>query len=102
MTDEPLLELMFAIILPAVGTAILFNIGASSGGTDIIAMILKKYTSLNSGMALMVVDVASVAASYFVFGPETGLFSTVGLAAKSLLIDDVTQPPPEAPPGIPP
>lgn len=91
MTDEPLLELMFAIILPAVGTAILFNIGASSGGTDIIAMILKKYTSLNSGMALMVVDVASVAASYFVFGPETGLFSTVGLAAKSLLIDDVTQ-----------
>lgn len=41
LTSEPLLELMFAIFLPAIGTAILFNIGASSGGTDIIAMIMK-------------------------------------------------------------
>ena len=91
LTDEPLLELMFAIFLPAVGTAILFNLGASSGGTDIIAMILKKHTSLNIGTVLMLVDVAAVASSFFVFGPETGLFSTIGLAAKSLVIDDVIQ-----------
>ena len=91
LTTQPLLELMFAIILPAVGTAILFNIGASSGGTDIIAMILKKYTSLNIGTVLMLVDLAVVAASFFIFGAETGLFSTIGLAAKSLVIDDVIQ-----------
>ena len=40
-TDQPLLELLFAMMLPAVGSAILFNVGASSGGTDIVAMILK-------------------------------------------------------------
>ncbi len=91
LTTEPLLELMFAIALPAVGTAILFNIGASSGGTDIIAMILKKHTSFDIGTALMLVDVASVIASFFVFGPETGLLSTIGLAAKSLVIDDVIE-----------
>ena len=45
LTDQPMLELVFAIMLPAIGSAILFNIGASSGGTDVIAMILKKYTS---------------------------------------------------------
>ena len=82
---------MFAIFLPAVGTAILFNIGASSGGTDIIAMILKKYSSMNIGTVLMLVDIASVIASYFIFGVETGLFSTIGLAAKSLVIDDVIE-----------
>lgn len=91
LTTEPLLELMFAIFLPAISSAILFNIGASSGGTDIIAMILKKHTSLNIGTVLMLVDIASVAASFFVFGPETGLFSTIGLAAKSLVIDDVIE-----------
>lgn len=91
LTDQPLLELAFAIALPAVGSAILFNIGASSGGTDIIAMILKKYTSLNIGTVLMLVDVAAVASSFFIFGPETGLFSTIGLAAKSLVIDDVIE-----------
>lgn len=91
LTEQPMLELCFAIALPALGSAILFNIGASSGGTDIIAMILKKHTSLNIGTVLMLVDVASVAASFFVFGPETGLFSTIGLAAKSLVIDDVIE-----------
>ena len=45
LTAEPVLELIFAIFLPALSAAILFNIGASGGGTDIIAMILKKYTS---------------------------------------------------------
>lgn len=91
LTNEPLLELMFAIFLPAAGTAILFHLGASSGGTDIIAMILKKHTSLNIGTVLMLVDIAAVAASFFIFGPETGLFSTIGLAAKSLVIDDVIE-----------
>ena len=42
LTDQLMLELLFAVILPAIGSAILFNIGASSGGTDIAAMILKK------------------------------------------------------------
>ena len=91
LTDEPILELMFAVFLPAVGTAILFNIGASSGGTDILAMILKKHTSLNIGTVLMLVDIAAVASSFFIFGPETGLFPTIGLAAKSLVIDDVIE-----------
>ena len=49
MTSQPLVELMFAVGLPAVGSAILFNLDASSGGTDIIAMILRKYTSMNIG-----------------------------------------------------
>ena len=39
-TDDTFLELCYAVILPAAGSAIIFNIGASSGGTDIIAMIL--------------------------------------------------------------
>lgn len=46
LTDQPMLELCFAIALPALGSAILFNIGSSSGGTDIIAMILKNIPAL--------------------------------------------------------
>ena len=91
LTSQPLLELMFAIFLPAVGTAILFNIGASSGGTDIIAMILKAHSSMNIGTALLVVDITSVVMSFFVFGPTTGLYSSLGLMAKSLVIDGVIE-----------
>lgn len=91
ITDQPLLELIFAIFLPGVGSAVLFNIGASSGGTDIIAMVLKKYTSFNIGTVLFFVDVLAVVLAFFVFGPTTGLFSSLGLMAKSLVIDDVIE-----------
>ena len=86
-----MLELIFAIFLPAVGSAVLFNIGASSGGTDIIAMILKAHSSMNIGTALLVVDITSVVMSFFVFGPTTGLYSSLGLMAKSLVIDGVIE-----------
>ena len=56
LTSQPVLELIYAIVLPAASSAILFNVGASGGGTDIIAMILKKYTKLNIGGALFLVD----------------------------------------------
>ncbi len=91
ISDQPMLELIFAIILPSVGAAILFNIGASGGGTDIVAMILKKYTSINIGTALFIVDLAIVICACFVFDVTTGLFSFVGLIAKSLVIDEVIE-----------
>ncbi|MDD4112946.1 MAG: YitT family protein, partial [Herbinix sp.] len=56
LTSEPMLELSFAVILPAVGSAILFNIGSSTGGTDVIAMLLKKYTNIDIGLALLLTD----------------------------------------------
>jgi uncharacterized membrane-anchored protein YitT (DUF2179 family) len=91
LTTEPLLELIFAILLPGVGSAVLFYVGASSGGTDVIAMILKRYTSYNIGTVLLLVDVTGVIMAYFVFGPQTGLFSSLGLMAKSLVIDDIIE-----------
>lgn len=91
LTNEPVLELIYAIVLPAFSSAILFNIGASGGGTDIIAMILKKYTTLNIGAALFLVDLGIVLASCLVFDAQTGLFSLCGLLAKSLVVDNVIE-----------
>lgn len=90
MTTQPLVELIFAVGLPAVGSAILFNLDASSGGTDIVAMILKKYTSLNIGVALLCSDIVITLAACPAFGMETGLFSILGLLFKALFVDLVT------------
>lgn len=88
LTNEPMLELCFAIALPALGSAILFNIGSSSGGTDIIAMILKKYSSFDIGRALLLTDLLITIAGCFVFDIETGLYSFLGLAIRSFMIDN--------------
>ena len=88
LTNEPLLELIFAILLPALGSAILFNIGASSGGTEVIAMILKKYTSVDIGKGLMISDLIFTLAGFLVFNVKTGLYSLFGLIMRSALIDN--------------
>lgn len=87
LTDQPILELAFAIALPSIGSAVLFNIGASSGGTDIVAMIMKKYTSMDIGKALLATDFIVTLAGCFVFDIETGLYSFLGLALRSFMID---------------
>ena len=97
LTNYPLLELVYAILLTGIGSAILFKYKASSGGTDIAALILKKYTSMNVGSALLCTDLLIAAATFIKFGvdgemvldPQTGLFSLLGLFAKVFVIDDI-------------
>lgn len=89
LTDQPLLELIYAMLLTSIGSAMIFNSGASSGGTDIMALILKKFTSLDVGKSLLVVDFLVAGSSFFVFGVKAGLFSILGLFAKAFLVDAV-------------
>ncbi|HEX3018141.1 MAG TPA: YitT family protein [Caproicibacter sp.] len=91
VTNEPMLDLVFAVILPAFGSAVLFNVGASSGGTDIIAMILKRHTSVDIGRALFLSDVLITLSAFLVFSIKIALFSCLGLMLKSLVIDTVIE-----------
>ncbi len=96
LTGEPLLELVYAVLLTGVGSAILFKFKASSGGTDIIALIFKKKTEINVGTALLFTDIFIALATFINFNGETprfdaqtGLFSLLGLFAKIFIIDDI-------------
>ncbi len=87
LSNEPVIELLFAVGITAVASAILFNMDASSGGTDIVAMILKKYTTMEIGAAIFAVDLLIAASAFIVFDFSTGLFSLTGLFAKTLIMD---------------
>lgn len=89
ITGDAFLELIFAIGCIAVGSAITFSVGASSGGTDIVAMILRKYTNLDISRALFVSDAVLVLASFFIFDLRIGLYSLLGLILKSFIVDVV-------------
>lgn len=89
LTTQPFLELVYAILLTAVGSAIMFSQSASSGGTDIVALILKKYSRLNVGQALLYSDFLICLSSFITFGVEVGLFSLAGLFAKAFLVDGI-------------
>lgn len=87
LTDEPVIELLFAVAIPAVASAILFNMDASSGGTDIVAMLLKKHTTLEIGTAIFAVDIIITLSAFVAFDFATGLYSVTGLMAKTLIMD---------------
>lgn len=91
LTNQPFLELIYAILLTGIGSAIIFNCDASSGGTDIVALILKKYSSLDVGKSLLISDSLIAASTFFVFGIQSCLFSVLGLFVKAFLIDNVIE-----------
>lgn len=91
LTDQKTLELFFAVILPSLGAAILFNMQSSTGGTDILAMILKRFSSMDIGNALLCVDVFIAASTLYFVGIEAGLYSVLGLVLKSVVVDTVIE-----------
>lgn len=91
LSDQPLLELVYAMLLTSIGSAMIFNSNASSGGTDIMALILKKFTSIDVGKALLAVDFIVAASAFIVFDVQTGLFSLLGLFSKAFIVDAVIE-----------
>lgn len=90
LTEQPLMELIYSTLLIAIGSAILFRYNASSGGTDIVALILKKYTSMNVGIALLITDLLIACSTFLVYDDVTiGLYALLGLFAKVFIIDDI-------------
>lgn len=87
LTDEGLLELFIAIAMSGAGGAILFNLGASSGGTDIVALLIQKYTSGDMAKALWTADIFITISAFFVFDIKTGLLSATGLVLKGFIVD---------------
>ena len=87
LTGDLWLDVCFAVLLPAVGSAIVFDIGASTGGTDILAMILRKRTDIEIGKALFAVDVAVVVAAIGIFGARVGLYCVLALIGKTFVVD---------------
>lgn len=91
LTNQPLLELVYAMLLTATGSALIFNSDASSGGTDIVALILKKFTTIDVGKALLITDCVVAVSAFYVFNVQIGLFSLLGLFAKAFIVDSVIE-----------
>lgn len=87
ISEDQLILLLFGAFFIALGQAIVFNVEASSGGTDIIAKIMTKYLPLNIGTALMIADMVVVLLATSVFGLEKGLYAALGVIIVTHLID---------------
>ncbi|MDT2044932.1 YitT family protein [Priestia flexa] len=86
-TTDPLLGALFGGIGVGAGLGLVFRGHASTGGTDLAAQIIHKYTSLSLGICVALIDGLIVIAAALVFDLERGLYALIGLYVTSKTID---------------
>lgn len=84
------LSAVLGAMIIALASAMMFYFDASSGGTDIIALVIKKYFKINIGKALLYTDFLIVIAGGFLSGYKIATYSLLGLLIKTFGIDCVT------------
>lgn len=87
LTNNMILAVLLGTVVCSIGLAIAFSINASTGGTDILAKILNKYTNFNIGVSLLVVDLLVVIFGGFTFGLGKGVYSLMAVVINGLTID---------------
>ncbi|WP_298474273.1 YitT family protein [uncultured Psychrobacillus sp.] len=88
-TYNPLLGALFGGITVGLGLGIVFRGGASTGGTDLAAQIITKYTGFSLGRSVLLIDGLIVLSAAVVFDIEQALYALIGLFVTTKTIDIV-------------
>lgn len=84
-----LLSAIFGGILFGAGLGFVMKSGANTGGTDILAQIIAKFTPLTLGNSMFIIDAVIVSFSVFIFGIEAALYAIITIYITSVGIDKV-------------
>lgn len=87
LTDDLFINAAVGTIIVAIGMAMVFNSGASTGGTDILAKILNRYFHLDIGKSLLIVDFIVGLGGIMTFGIRIGLYAMLCIIINGTLID---------------
>ena len=86
-TDNPLLGALFGGIVVGSGIGLVFKGNASTGGTDLLAQIITKFTGLSLGTSVLLIDGVIAISAAIVFDLEKGLYALIGLYVTTKTID---------------
>lgn len=91
IVDEILLASIFGGVLTGLGAGIIFSNRGSTGGMDIIAVILRKYYSINIGNTLLMINALIVLVSSFIFGVKLALYTLISIYVNALVVDKLQE-----------
>lgn len=90
-TDDPILGALYGGVVTGIGIGIVFRSRGSTGGTDLAAGLLRHFTGLPIGQALLLIDTLIVAGAGFVFGPDLAMYALVSIFITTRVIDYVNE-----------
>ncbi|WP_321279492.1 YitT family protein [Marinifilum fragile] len=90
LVDDKFMATIIGGILGGAGIGITFTQGGSTGGTDIIAMMINKYYNISPGRIILYLDIFIIASSYFLFKDiSTIVYGYVVMGVAAYAIDMV-------------
>ena len=90
--DHQLLAAIFGGILYGIGLGMIFRSRATSGGSDIISMIINKYLHISMGTAVTIVDGLITLSTVIAFGDwKLPMYSWIIIILESVIIDKVIE-----------
>ena len=87
ITHNNVYDLALYILVIALGQAMLFNVNASSGGLDVVAKIINKYTHMEIGKAVTIAGFVAASSSILVYDVSTLIISLFGTYLNGLVVD---------------
>lgn len=93
ITKDVILASVFGGAFSGLGMGLVFRYGATTGGTDIIVMLLKKrFKDMSMGKFVVLIDAVIVVFAGIVFRKwETVLYSTIAMIVASYMIDAIVE-----------
>lgn len=90
-TDDPILGALYGGVVTGIGIGIVFRSRGSTGGTDLAAGLLRRFTGLPIGQALLLIDTMIVAGAGYVFGPDLAMYALVSIFVTTRVVDYVNE-----------
>ena len=91
LTNQPFLELIYSVLIPGFGIALIFHFGATGGGTDIVAQIISKFTKMKVTTSLLITDFLIALGAGLLFGTAAMLYSVLGVFLRIFAMDSVME-----------
>jgi uncharacterized membrane-anchored protein YitT (DUF2179 family) len=89
--EDTLLSCLYGGVLNGIGMGIVFRNRASQGGIDIVAVIVKKYFSMNIGTTSLIINFIIMAIASIFYGLNLAMYTLVSMYVAATVLDKVQQ-----------
>lgn len=89
MTTEPLLAAIYGGVITGLGLGIVYSTGSTTGGTDVVAKLMKtRFPYVNFGTLVLILDAVIISVYAVTFGQyDHAMYTVVGVYLSAKVID---------------
>ncbi len=89
VTDNPLMNAIVGGVLTGIAVGMTMKYGFSTGGMDIVSLVLSKTTGRSVGSLMFMINLFIIAAAGFIFSWESALYTIISIFCTTQVVDKI-------------